>query len=237
MKKATIFSLLSTFVLIPATLYFGTKITGRWYYLISTLVILELMIPFFLSFESRRPQPRELVTIAVMAALAAVSRIAFVFVPYFSPILGIIMIGGIAFGSHAGFLIGAMSAFASNFYFSQGPWTPWQMFAYGLSGCLAGWIFHNRNALCKRWILTVFGFVSVLCIIGPILDTSSVFSMLTEFTPAGVLLIYAQGFPVNIIHGLGSSITLLLIGPAMLKKLDRLQVKYGMLDRHVGEEI
>lgn len=235
MKKATFFSLLDIFVVIPATLYLGTKITGRAYYLISTLVILELIVPFFLSFESRKPQSRELVTIAVMAALAAVSRVAFAVVPYFSPILGVIMLGGIAFGSHAGFLIGALSAFASNFYFSQGPWTPWQMFAYGFSGCLAGWIFHNRRAWCKSWILGIFGFFSVLCIIGPILDTSSVFSMLTEFTKEGVLVIYGQGVPVNIIHGLGSGLTLLLFGPVMLQKLDRLQTKYGMLDKSIDQ--
>lgn len=234
MKKANLLSLLITLILIPATLCAGTQIKGRWYYLVSTLVILELMLPFFLSFERRRPQPRELVTIAVMAALAAVSRIAFVLIPYFSPILGVIMIGGIAFGSHAGFLIGALSAFASNFYFSQGPWTPWQMFAYGIGGYLAGWIFHSRRSWCKPWVLCAFGFLCALCIIGPILDTSSVFSMLTEITVPGMLVIYGQGFPINIIHGLGAGATLMVVGPVLLQKLDRLQTKYGMLDMAIG---
>lgn len=231
MKKADRLSVLTTLVLIPATLYFGTRIQGRWYYLVSTLVIFELMLPFFLTFEKRRPQARELVTLAVMAAIAAVSRIAFVVIPYFSPILGVIMIGGIAFGSHAGFLIGALSAFASNFYFTQGPWTPWQMFAYGLGGYLAGLAFHNRR-LPKFWVLGAFGFFCALCIIGPILDTSSVFSMLTEITLPGVLVIYGQGFPVNIIHGIGAGSTLMIVGPVLLKKLHRLQVKYGMLDQN-----
>lgn len=231
MKKADRLSVLTTLVLIPITLYFGTRIQGRWYYLVSTLVIFELMLPFFLTFEKRRPQARELVTLAVMAAIAAVSRIAFVVIPYFSPILGVIMIGGIAFGSHAGFLIGALSAFASNFYFTQGPWTPWQMFAYGLGGYLAGLAFRNRR-LPKFWVLGAFGFFCALCIIGPILDTSSVFSMLTEITLPGVLVIYGQGFPVNIIHGIGAGSTLMIVGPVLLKKLHRLQVKYGMLDQN-----
>lgn len=234
MKKADFLSVVTTLIFIPITLFLGSRIRGRWYYLVSTLVILELMFPFFLSFEKRRPQPRELVTLAVMAALAAVSRIAFVVIPNFSPIMGIIMIGGIAFGGHAGFLIGAMSAFASNFYFSQGPWTPWQMFAYGFGGYLAGLVFHNRR-LPNRWGLGCFGFMCALCIIGPILDTSSVFSMLTEITVPGVLLIYGQGIPVNIIHGIGAGVTLLLVGPAMLKKLERLQIKYGMLDKMMEE--
>ena len=121
MKKSTLFSILSILVLIPGTLYLGTRMTGRWYYLTCTLIIIELMIPFFLSFEARKPQARELVTLAVMAALAAASRGAFAFIPHFKPITAIIMITGIAFGAETGFLTGAIAAFASNFIFGQGP--------------------------------------------------------------------------------------------------------------------
>ena len=95
MKKSTIFSILCIFLLIPATLYLGTTLPGRWFYLTSTLIIIETMIPFFLAFETRKPQARELVTIAVMAAIAAVSRMAFAFIPHFKPITAIIMITGI----------------------------------------------------------------------------------------------------------------------------------------------
>ena len=114
MRKLTFFSLLVWLVLIPGTLFLGTHLPGRWYYLTSTLVILEAMLPFFLSFEARRPQARELVTIAVMAALAVAGRVA-IPVPNFKAITGIIMIAGMAFGPQAGFMTGAISAFASNF--------------------------------------------------------------------------------------------------------------------------
>ena len=129
MKKSHILSAACIFLLIPLTLFLGSRIKGRWYYLTSTVVILEIMLPFFAAFESRRPQPRELVTIAVMSALATASRVAFIFLPYFKACTGVIMITGIAFGPEAGFLTGAVTAFASNFFFGQGPWTPWQMFA------------------------------------------------------------------------------------------------------------
>jgi len=76
MKRATLFSLLTLLVLIPATLFLGTQLRGKWHYLTSTLVILEAMLPFFLTFEARRPQARELVIIAVMAALAVAGRVA-----------------------------------------------------------------------------------------------------------------------------------------------------------------
>ncbi len=230
MKKATLFSLLDIFLLVPLTLFLGSRIRGRWYYLTCTLVIIEIMLPFFFSFESRKPQPRELVTIAVMAALAAVSRIAFAVIPYFRPIIGIIMISGIAFGPEAGFLTGAIGVFASNFFFSQGPWTPWQMFAYGFAGFFAGLIFYKHRNWCKPYIMIPFGFLTMLCIVGPMLDTCSVFTMLSKLTWESVLIIYGQGVPVNIAHGIACALTLVLFGPPLLRKLDRLKIKYGMLE-------
>lgn len=234
MKKSTLFSLLTIFLLIPATLLLGSHIKGRWYYLTSTLVIIEIMLPFFASFESRKPQARELVTLAVMAALATASRVAFIFLPYFKAITGIIMITGIAFGPQAGFLTGATSAFASNFFFGQGPWTPWQMAAYGFAGFWAGLLFHRRRNLCKPWILGPFGFFSILLLVGPMLDSCTVFTVLSKLTWAGALVIYGQGFPVNLIHGLGCGVTLMVLAKPLLAKLNRLQRKYGMMDAEEG---
>lgn len=235
MKKTAWFSVLTIFVLIPATLYLGSHLKGRWYYLTSTLVILEIMLPFFAGFEARKPQPRELVTLAVMAALATVSRVALVAVPYFKAITGIIMITGIAFGAQAGFLTGAIAAFASNFFFSQGPWTPWQMFAYGFAGFWAGLCFYNRPRFCKPRILGPFGFLSVVLLIGPLLDCCTVFTVLSKLTWAGALVIFGRGLPVNLIHGLGCGVTLVLLTKPLLYKLHRLQVKYGMMSAGEGE--
>lgn len=230
MKKSTFFSILVIFLLIPLTLYLGTQVKGRWYYMISTMIIVELMLPFFFRFETRRPQSRELVIIAVMAALASVSRIVFSFSPFLKTITGIIMIAGIAFGPEAGFLTGAIAAFASNFFFSQGPWTPWQMFAYGFGGFFAGLVFHKHRQWCKPWILAPFGFLTILLIVGPMLDSCTVFTMLTKFTKKNILLIYSQGVPYNINHGIGAAITLFFAGRPLLAKLDRLQTKYGMME-------
>ena len=126
MKKSHIATLLIFLLVIPATLYFGLRLTGRAYYLTSTLVIIEIIIPFLLAFESRRPQARELVVIAVLSALAVAARVA-IPIPNFKAIFAIIMLSGIAFGPEAGFLVGAVSAFASNFFYGQGAYTPWQM--------------------------------------------------------------------------------------------------------------
>lgn len=230
MRKSTLASLLTIFLLIPATLFLGTQVKGRWYYLISTMIIMELMLPFFFRFEARRPQARELVILTVMAALAAVSRVVFAFSPYLKTITGIIMITGIAFGPEAGFLTGAVAAFASNFFFSQGPWTPWQMFAYGFGGFFAGVIFHNHRNWAKPWVLAPFGFLTILLVIGPMLDSCTVFTMLSKFTVKNVLAVYAAGVGYNVTHGIGAALTLFFVSRPLLGKLDRLQTKYGILE-------
>lgn len=229
-KKSTLFSVLAIFVMIPLTLYLGTRVKGRWYYLISTMIIIELMLPFFFRFEARRPQARELVILTVMAALAAVSRVVFSFSPFLKTITGIIMITGIAFGPEAGFLTGAVSAFASNFFFSQGPWTPWQMFAYGFGGFFAGLVFHRHRAWAKPWVLAPFGFFTILLLVGPLLDTCTVCTTLSQFTAKRVLAVYSAGILYNVNHGIGAALTLLFVSKPLLQKLDRLQTKYGILE-------
>lgn len=229
MRKSVLFSVLTIVVLIPATLFLGTRLRGRWYYLTSTLVIVETMLPFFFAFETRKPQARELVTIAVMAAIAAASRAAFAFLPYFKPITGIIMITGIAFGAEAGFLTGAISAFASNFIFGQGPWTPWQMMAYGFGGFAAGLAFHRRKHQ-NPIVLAVFGFLTILLAVGPLLDTCTVFTTGSRITWKYALAVYAAGFGYNLTHAAATAITIFLVSRPLLEKLDRLKRKYGMME-------
>ena len=235
MKRSTVCSILSILLLIPATLYLGIRLPGRWYYLTSTLIIIETMIPFFLAFEKRRPQARELVTIAVMAAIAAVSRAAFAFIPNFKPIVGIIMITGIAFGAEAGFLTGTVAAFASNFFFGQGPYTPWQMMAYGFGGFLAGLLFHKKRKLRQKPLLylaalTAFRVVGIVAVVGPLLDCCTIFTTGTQLTWAYALACFASGFPINVTHGIACALTMLLLSKPLLDKLDRLKTKYGMME-------
>jgi len=85
-RKATLCTALCLCVLIPVTLLLGSRLRGRWYYLTATLMVVEAMIPFFFTFETRRPQARELVTVGVLAALAAVSRAPSPLSPILSPL-------------------------------------------------------------------------------------------------------------------------------------------------------
>ena len=228
MKRSVLASVLIIFLLIPATLLLGTRLTGRMYYLTCTLMIIEMMLPFFLVFETRKPQARELVTLAVLCALAVASRVVFV-LPNFKPIIGIVMIAGIALGPEAGFMTGAISAFASNFFFSQGPWTPWQMMAYGIGGFLAGIVFRR----CKKihpLRLGLFGFVSVMVLVGPLLDACTIFTTASTITWEYVLAVLSMGLWHNLQHAAACAATVMLLGPPLLKKIGRLKKKYGMMD-------
>ena len=219
MKKSHIATLLIFLLVIPATLYFGLRLTGRAYYLTSTLVIIEIIIPFLLAFESRRPQARELVVIAVLSALAVAARVA-IPIPNFKAIFAIIMLSGIAF--------------ASNFFYGQGAYTPWQMFAYGAGGMLAGFLFAKGRLPQKRWVMAAFGFLACVLFVGPLLDTCTVFLTLPIINAQTAWPLYISGFPVNISQGVCTALTMVLFGPALLEKLERVKLQYGMTEDDDG---
>lgn len=232
MKKSNIAMLIVFVALIPLTLFFGEKLPGKGYYLTGVLIIVELSVPFFMMFEKRKPQARELVVLAVMIALAVIGRVA-IPIPHFKAAFAVIMLTGIAFGPEAGFVVGAITAFASNFFYGQGAYMPWQMMAYGAGGMLAGFVF-IRNKIRKPWIMAVFGFLSNVLWIGPILDTSHIFIMMPEPNLASLTASLASGFPVNLSQGLCTAIMMFVFGKPLLEKLDRIKQKYGMLENENG---
>ncbi len=233
MKKANIATLIVFLALIPLTLFLGDKLPGKGYYITGVLIIIELSVPFFMMFEKRKPQARELVILAVMCALAIIGRVA-IPVPHFKAVFAIIMLTGIAFGPESGFIVGAVTAFASNFFYGQGAYMPWQMMAYGAGGMLAGFVFIKNKIPKKPWIMAVFGFLGVLFWIGPLLDTSHVFIMMSEISFSTLAASLAAGFPVNISQGLGTALMMFVFGKPLLEKLDRVKQKYGMLEDENG---
>lgn len=145
-SRSGLFGLAAALIAVPAVIALGVSVwDDRKYMIVSLLVLLITMLPFFIGFEKRRPNARELVMLAVMIALGVAGRAAFYMLPSFKPMLAVVIITGVAFGPGAGFITGAMTVFVSNFMFGQGPWTPWQMEAAGIIGLLAGIIFHRRD--------------------------------------------------------------------------------------------
>ena len=156
---------------------------------------------------------------------------AFAAVPFFKPAAAIVILTGIAFGGQAGCLCGAASMLVSNFFFGQGAWTPWQMLAFGVAGLLAGVCFRSGRLPRTRLTLTLFGALCVLLPVGLILDTSSLFLMTSDpLTVDSALAIYLAGVSANVIHAAATAFFLFLIGPVVLEKLERVKVKYGLME-------
>ncbi len=200
---------------------------NRQYYLTSVIIILLAFAMIFARFERRRPQAREIVILAVMTALAVAGRAAFYWAPQFKPVCAIVIITAVAFNAEAGFMTGAAAGLVSNFFFGQGPWTPWQMLGFGLVGFLAGLVFYDRAV--KKLPLLLYGFFSVLIVYGVIVDTGSLLMYSQAVSWRALLAMYASGFVFNLIHAGSTVIFLWLLGDPLLSKLKRIKIKYGML--------
>ncbi len=232
MKKRTLFTAFLFLILVPATIIGGVVfLDDRKYYFISLLLVVYTMIPFFMSFEGRKPQAREMILIAVLTAIAVAGRAAFFMVPQFKPVIALVIIAGVCFGGEAGFLVGAMTALISNFFFGMGPFTPWQMFCLGLIGYLAG-ILVQKGVLKKtKASLCIFGGLSTFIIYGGIMDLNSVLAWAGSLSWELIGLTYAAGLAFNLVHSASTVIFLLLLAKPMMDKLERIKIKYGLIQR------
>lgn len=216
---------------LPAILYVATYVYhGRKFLLVSLIIVVLSMVPFFLVFEGRKPQAREIVILAVLSALAVAGRAAFFMVPQFKPMAAMVILSAAAFGGEAGFLVGSVSAMASNMFMGQGPWTPWQMFAFGVVGFLAGVLFRPGRLPAKTPALCIYGFFSVFLIYGFIMNTATMFMISSNGISLGVLLtLLISGVPMDLVHAGATVLFLLVLARPMLEKLDRVKRKYGLL--------
>lgn len=230
LSARTILAMVITLIAIPLTIYAGIRFfSDRRYYLISLLIIFEIMLPFFVLFEGKRPQAGEIVIISVLCAIAIGGRLAFLMIPQFKPILAIIIVAGVCLGGETGFLVGAVSGFVSNFYFGQGPWTPWQMFAMGMVGFLAG-ILSSKGILKKsRLALSLFGGFATIVFYGGIMNPASIIMMQQQITKELLISTYLLGLPLDLVHGFSTACFLWLGGPVMIEKIDRIKSKYGIM--------
>ena len=219
-------------LLIPITIYIGVSFfDNRRYYFISLLIILETIIPFCMMFEKRKPQAREIVVISVLCSIAVAGRTAFFMLPEFKPVIALIIISGVCFGGEAGFLVGVVTGFVSNFFFGQGPWTPWQMFAFGIIGFFAGILFKKGFLRKKKSSLCIFGFLTTFIIYGGIMNPASIIMWQNEITWEMILYGYIMGIPFDLTHALSTASFMWLISEAMIEKLERVKIKYGLIEK------
>lgn len=201
---------------------------GEHYYLISLGVIFTWLASMVLSWESERKTASYLTGISIFVVIAVFSRLLLAPIPQVKPIAAIVIIGGAAFGKSGGAMIGIMSMFLSNFLFMQGTWTPFQMFAMGLIGYLAGLFFYKKSIRGVQVVpLILYGFFSVLILYGGIVDINTLFFTLgKEPGGEGVLAVYLSGLPFDLIFAVSTAVFLLLLVQPIMKIWNRLAQKY-----------
>jgi uncharacterized membrane protein len=229
--KKTLWTTFFLLLLIPITICIGVFFLGdRKYYYISLLIILETFIPFCMMFESGKPKARDITVISVLCAITVVGRIAFFMIPEFKPTVAIVIISSLCFGAETGFLVGAVAGFVSNFFFGQGPWTPWQMFALGIIGFIAGILFKKRIIKKTKISLSIFGFLVTFVIYGGIMNPASIIMMQSKITWKMIITSYIMGIPIDLIHALSTLFFLWVISEPVIEKLERVKTKYGLIN-------
>ena len=228
-----IIAIITVLIAVPLTILFGMYcLDDRKYYFISLLIIAETMMPFFVLFEGKKPDGREVVLISVICAIAIASRAAFYMIPQFKPVLAIIIIAGICFGGETGFMAGTITAFVSNFFFGQGPWTPWQMFAFGIVGFVAGIIFKGSFLKKSNLSVCIFGGLATLLIYGGIMNPASVIMYQETPTFDMILSAYIMGFPFDLLHAVSTIFFLWFLVKPMTEKIERVKIKYGLVSKY-----
>lgn len=187
---------------------------------------------FFAGWEASRPALRQVMPAAVLGALAAAGRILFAPVPDVKPVSAICVLAGVVFGRRCGFMVGALAALASNFFFGQGAWTPWQMYAWGLVGYLAGVLadhgaFDARGGAPRCVAVYAYGFFSAL-LYGALLNTWTLVGFVHPLTWEAALLTYGAGLPFDLVHAASTVAFLLVIYAPWKRKLERVKAKYAL---------
>ena len=230
-NRRTWFALALMLLVVPLLLYLSVRFFhGRKYLICSLIVIVAAMLPFFMMFEGRKPKAREIMVISVLAGIGVAGRAAFFMVPSFKPVAAIVILTGVSFGGEAGFLVGCLIMMLSNMFMGQGPWTPWQMFSFGIIGFLAGILYQKGILKARKRDLCIYGFLSVVLIYGGIMNPASVLMSYGYITPDSLVAFYISGIPVDLVHALSTVIFIWFLSRPLLEKLERIKKKYGLIE-------
>lgn len=188
--------------------------------LASFLVLALALALGFAWYERSHPSSKVLALVATLAALAVVGRIAFAPLPNVKPTTDIVLLAGYVLGGAPGFAVGAVSALVSNLFFGQGPWTPWQMGAWGLCGLLgAGLALLTRRNLRRVPLALWCGAAGLM--FGAIMDFSTWVTFSGRHTLDQYLVIAGVSLSFNLAHAIGNVVFCLAFGPALIRALER----------------
>lgn len=209
-------------VVIPLIVLLGALVFDRKrHILVSLAVAVFALLLFAAGFERKSTGTRCLVVVSVMTALCFAGR----FIPFLKPIAALTIITALYLGGEAGFLVGAMTAILSNFYFGQGPWTAFQMLAWGTIGLSAGILAVPLKK--SRVLLLCYGALSGVAY-SFIMDIWTVLWYAEGFSFKLYLGALATAVPYTLSYIASNVIFLYVLAKPFGKKLERMNKKYGI---------
>lgn len=201
----------------------GNPVAGQNWGLLSAEIVFIAIVFLYRGFEKSRVSSREIAIIAVLGTVAAVGRVPFAALPNIQPVTFLVIVSGYVFGARAGFMVGSTAAVVSNFFLGQGPWTPWQMFTWGLAGSSAAF-FSAAFPQAGRWGMVAFLFAWGY-IYGWIMNLWFWTAFISPLNWQSFLATYAASLWFDTCHALGNVIFYLFCGAGAMKILKRVKNK------------
>lgn len=221
-KVKKILRIIIPLVLIPAVAVCGSVLFSEQKHIFVSLVVAFFSLVLFITgFERKMTGTRRMVLVAVMTAISVLGR----FIPFFKPITALTVITAMYLGGEAGFLVGSLSALLSNFYFGQGPWTAFQMLAWGLIGYVAGLIAERLKR--NRALLLTYGVLSGVAF-SLIMDVWTVLWYSAGFDVELYLASITAAIPHTILYAVSNFVFLYFLAKPFGDKLERMKIKYGV---------
>jgi Prenyltransferase and squalene oxidase repeat len=190
----------------------------------SFLIVGAVILAGFAWYERSRPPAQVVALVAALAALAIAGRIAFAAFPNVKPTTDIVVFAGYALGGAPGFAVGALTALVSNFWFGQGPWTPWQMAGWGLCGVLGALLALGTRNAGRLTLAAICAFAGIFY--GALLNFSLMATYGGDLSLRYFLVLEGRAIPFEIAHVLGNVVLALVAGPAMVRMLTRFRERF-----------
>ena len=226
MQRLLAFLEIPVLVAVPASLAVCAALQLQQAALLTMVVVLAAVVVFLAGYEASRPGLRQIMPSVVLAALASAGRILFAPIPSVQPVSAVCVLAGVVFGRRCGFMVGALSALVSNFFLGQGPWTPWQMYAWGLVGYFAG-VLGQAHAFQRKPVVYIYGFLASY-LYSALLNAWYVIGYVSPITPVSVGVAYLAALPLDTAHAVSTVVFLLLIFAPWQRKLERIRTKYDL---------
>ena len=221
-KLKAVLRVVIPFLAIPALAVLGETVFDEKKHLyVSFAVAVLSLVLFYTGFERKKTGTRRMVIVAVMIALSGVGR----FIPLFKPVTAITVITAIWLGGESGFLVGSLSALLFNFYFGQGPWTPFQMLAWGMIGLVAGFLAEPLKK--SRIALTLYGVAAGIAY-SFIMDVWTVLGHYGTFSKDLYLAALVTAIPYTVTYAVSNFVFLWFMAKPFGEKLSRIKIKYGV---------